>query len=268
MSDYLSLSTTQVAFATLLILVNGAVSVALRLNLERTLLLASVRTVVQLLLVGSVLGWVFANQDWRFVLGLCAFMTIVAGVAAVSRLGHRFDQVYWNTTLSMWASSWLIGIYALTFVFRGIQPWYQPQYVVPVLGMILGNTLNGISIGLDSLLQAFIQRHQIMETRLCLGATRWEACLPELRRAVSSGMTPIINSMMIVGLVSLPGMMTGQLIAGTNPWDAVKYQIVLMFLIASATALGTVLSTFFACRRLLSSDHRLERFRIRKGMDS
>jgi putative ABC transport system permease protein len=128
--------------------------------------------------------------------------------------------------------------------------------------MILGNTLNGISIGLDSILESFATARQDIETRLSLGANRWDASRPELRRAVRAGMIPIINSMMIVGIVSLPGMMTGQLLSGTRPAEAIKYQITIMFLIASATAIGTVMSTIFACFRLLNSRHQLETWRV------
>jgi len=264
MSDYLELSYLQVFFAALLVLINGLISLSLKLKLERSLLIASLRTIVQLLLIGLILGWVFEQQEWPIVFAVVAFMTIVAGVTAVSRLRRRYDNVYFNTCLSMWVSSWLVGIYALVLVFRGIQPWYQPQSVLPVLGMILGNTLNGISIGLDSILESFATKHRMIEMRLSLGADRWEACRPELRQAVRSGMIPIINSMMIVGLVSLPGMMTGQLLSGTAPTEAVKYQIVIMFLIASATAIGTVLSTLIACHQLLSREHCLEAHRITK----
>ena len=254
MPDYLPLSIGHLSFAAILILINGCVSVAMKLNLERSLILASIRTVVQLLLIGGILGWVFTQDDWRWVMLLVSFMTVVAGLTSVSRLSHRYDHVYVNTVLSMWTSSWLIGGYSLLFVFRGIEPWYQPRYLIPVLGMILGNTLNGISIGLDTLLRSLAQQHRLVENRLALGANRWEACLPELRTAIASGMTPIINSMMVVGLVSLPGMMTGQLLAGAKPWDAVKYQIALMFIIASATALGTVF--FHRLRVPYSSDCR------------
>ena len=264
MPEYLELSYVQVGLAALLILINGGISVALRLGLERTLLIASARTVIQLLLIGLALGWVFEQQRWPVILGFVCFMTIVAGITAVSRLDRRYDRVHVNTLLSMWVSSWFVGIYAIASVFHGIQPWYQPQYVIPVMGMILGNTLNGISIGLDSVLESFATQHRMIEMRLSLGANRWEACRPELRKAVRAGMIPIINSMMIVGLVSLPGMMTGQLLSGTAPIEAVKYLIVIMFLIASATAIGTVLSTVLACHRLLSSNHRLEHERISK----
>ena len=162
----------------------------------------------------------------------------------------------------MWASSWLIGWYALSLIFQARDTWYQPQYTIPMLGMILGNTLNGITLGLDSFLAAIVSKRDIIEARLCLGASRWEAALPEIREAIRVGMIPTINAMMIVGLVSLPGMMTGQLLSGTEPLQAVKYQIVIMFLIASATALGTVISILLAFLKLTTREHQLDLSRM------
>ena len=102
--------------------------------------------------------------------------------------------------------------------------------------MILGNTLNGISLGLDRLGEQLASKRDQVETLLALGATRWEAARAFIQQAVRTGMIPMINSMMIVGLVSLPGMMTGQLLGGTPPEQAVRYQIVIMFLLAAGTA--------------------------------
>ena len=262
MSEYLELSAWQVACAALLILVNAGISVALKLGLERSLAIASLRTVLQLSLIGLVLEWVFRRNQLSIVLGVIVSMTLVAGWTAISRLQRRYDGIWINTVVSMWVSSWFVGLYALLLVFRGIEPWYQPQYVIPILGMILGNTLNGISIGLDSILESFATRRQAIETRLALGATRWEAARPELQRAIRMGILPIINSMMIVGLVSLPGMMTGQLLSGTQPVEAIKYQIAIMFLIASATAIGTLVATLLATFRVLNSGHHLESWRV------
>ncbi len=126
--------------------------------------------------------------------------------------------------------------------------------------MILGNTLTGVSLGLDRLGSELIgsgKREQV-EALLALGATRWEAARRPIQQAVKTGLIPTINAMMVVGIVSLPGMMTGQLLAGTPPVEAVKYQIVIMFLIASGTALGTVLSVLLSFRRLFNDDHQFE----------
>src|SRR5262249_2564625 len=141
------------------------------------------------------------------------------------------------------------------FVIVPVRPWYSPQHAIPLLGMILGNTLSGISLGLDRLGGELRARRTRVETLLALGATRWEAAREPIRHAVRTGMIPILNGMMVVGIVSLPGMMTGQLLAGIAPIHAVKYQIVIMFLIASGTALGVVAAVLLTYRRLFNEHH-------------
>ncbi len=253
-AGYLELSYWQVAAAALLVLVNGAISVFLELGIERRLLIAATRTVVQLLLVGLVLQWVFSVSRWYLVVGLMLVMALVAGVAGVRRTARRYPGIWANAIVSVWASSWLITAAAL-FGIVDVEPWYRPQYAIPLLGMILGNTLNGISLGLDRLGEELTGRRAEVEGLLALGARRWEAARRPVRRAVRTGMIPIVNSMMVVGIVSLPGMMTGQLLAGVSPVQAVKYQVVIMFLIASGTALGTVSVVLLSYRRLFSRRH-------------
>jgi putative ABC transport system permease protein len=251
---YIELSYGQVGFAALLILINGAISALLGLGLERRLFLAAACTVVQLLLVGLVLEWVFRVDRWYVVLGLTFIMTAIAGAAAIRRVHLRYPGILLSSMVSVWASSWLMAALAL-FVIVPVRPWYTPQYAIPLLGMILGNTLNGISLGLDRLGGELSAKRAQVETLLALGATRWEAARQPVQQAVRTGMIPLINSMMVVGIVSLPGMMTGQLLAGVSPLQAVKYQIVIMFLIASGTALGTVSVVVLSYRRLFNSNH-------------
>jgi putative ABC transport system permease protein len=128
--------------------------------------------------------------------------------------------------------------------------------------MLLGNGLTGISLSLDRLLDDLEDHRTTIEARLALGATLWEAILPEMRDGIKNGLIPIINSMMVVGLVSLPGMMTGQILAGADPINAVSYQILIMFMIASATALGTILLCMLAFRALAHPEHRIRWERI------
>ena len=222
---------------------------------EPTAALDAVRTIVQLTLIGLVLQWVFAMNRWYTVLLLVAVMTVMAGTAAVNRTDRRYPGVYQNSIVSVWASTWLISAFALLVVMRQVQPWYQPQYAIPFAGMILGNTLNGISLGLNRLGEELVGHRDEVEMLLSLGATRWEAARSRVRQAVRTGMIPIINSMMVVGIVNLPGMMTGQLIAGVDPIEAVKYQIVIMFLIASGTSLGTISVVLLSYRRLFNPRH-------------
>ncbi len=259
MPEYFNLSFWQVAIATSLILISCAISLALQLGLERRLLLASIRTVVQLLLVGLILQWVFApGQPWYMIVLIIAVMTLVAGISAVRRTERRYKGVWSDSVVSMWASSWLVGFVALMAIIqiphRGY-PWYDPQYSIPLLGMILGNTLNGISLGLDRFGDELAGKRNQIETLLALGATRWEAARSSIQTAVRTGMIPTINTMMVVGIVSLPGMMTGQIIAGMPPNQAVLYQIVIMFLIAAGTSIGTVSVVLLAYFRLFNSQH-------------
>ena len=251
---YIELSYLQVGLAALLILINGTVSVLLRLDLERRLLLAAVCTTVQLVLVGLVLEWVFRVDRWYIVLALMLLMTVIAGVAATQRTSLRYPGIWARSLASVWIGSWSVAALALTVVVR-VEPWYKPQYAIPLLGMILGNTLNGVSLGLDRLGGELTARRQQVEALLALGATRWEAARPLVQQAVRTGLIPTINAMMVVGIVSLPGMMTGQILAGASPVEAVKYQIVIMFLITSAAALGTVSVVLLSYRRLFSEDH-------------
>jgi UDP-glucose/iron transport system permease protein len=253
-ANYIELSYFQVCLASLLIVINGVISVLLRLKLERRLLLAAVCAVGQLLLIGLVLEWVFRVNRWYVVLGLLTTMTLIAGVAAAQRAHVRYPGIWLNSIVSVWLSSWLMGAAAL-FVIVPVTPWYSPQHAIPLLGMILGNTLSGISLGLDRLGGELAARRTQVETMLALGATRWEAAREPIRQAVRTGMVPIINAMMVVGIVSLPGMMTGQLLAGIAPIHAVKYQIVILFLIASGTALGVVGVVLLSYRRLFNEQH-------------
>lgn len=260
--DYLQLSYFQLGVAASLIVLNGAISVALGLGLERRLAWAAVRTVTQLTLLGMLLEAVFEIQAWWLVACLMCLMTGIAGFAAVGRVNRRHPGIWINSLVSMFASSWLMAGVALGAIVQPT-PWHSPQYAIPLLGMILGNTLNGISLGLDRLLAEFSRRDEI-ETLLALGATRWEAAQSAVQEAVKTGMIPTINAMMIVGIVSLPGMMTGQLLAGVAPAEAVKYQIAIMFLIASGTGLGTVLVVLLGYRRLFNRSHQFEAEQIQR----
>lgn len=243
-----------------LVLINGLVSFALRLKLEGRLAVAAIRTVVQLAAIGFVLRWFFLpTTPWYAIALLMLAMTLIAGVAAVGRVEWRFPGIWLSSITAVTASSWLVTVAALTVV---IDPdiWTQrmAQYSVPLLGMILGNTLNGISLGLDRLSEELAGKRDRVEMLLTLGATRWEAAREAVRQAVRTGMIPIINAMMIVGLVSLPGMMTGQLLAGAPPTIAVKYQIMIMFLIAAAVALGTIGVVLVSYLRLFNRRHQFQ----------
>lgn len=259
--NYQDLSAADLAIAASLILINGALSLMLKLGLERQLLWASLRTVVQLLAVGYVLGWVFTFAYWYVVLPLMCLMTVVAGISAAGRGKRTYAGQLADSIVSVWASSWLVTAIGLFVIIR-IRPWYEPQYAIPILGMILGNTLTGVSLGIERMTQELTSGRNTVEMILALGGSRWEAAQLAARQAVRAGMMPTLNQMTVVGIVSLPGMMTGQVLAGESPMSAVRYQIVVMFLIAASSALGTVCAVLLTFLRLFAADHRFMMHRL------
>ena len=234
--------------ASVLVCLSVAVSLALRLGLTRSIVVAAVRTVLQLSAIGLILKHVFAAEHPVWVVVIVLVMTLTAGWSAGSRGRYRYAGMRQDAVLTVWTTSWLvaaIGFYAVLHV----SPWYSPQYIIPILGMILGNTLNTVSLTFDRLTQALaLQRSQI-EMLLSLGARPWEAFRDVARQAVGAGMMPTLNSMSVVGIVSLPGMMTGQILAGGAPEQAVRYQIVIMFFLCAAAALSGVLAVWRVYRR-------------------
>jgi putative ABC transport system permease protein len=128
--------------------------------------------------------------------------------------------------------------------------------------MILGNTMTGISLGLQTLTIGLVRDRAAAEARLTLGATRWQALLPVTRDALRSALMPIVNSMAATGLVFLPGMMTGQILAGAEPREAVKYQMLVMFLIAGGTGIGALSAVIGGVYRLTDTRHRLRLDRL------
>ncbi len=181
----------------------------------------------------------------------------------MQRQKRRYRGVwgYGIGALSMFLSSFTVTLLALTVII-GVEPWYQPQYLIPLLGMLLGNTMSGIAIALDSLTrQAWDARGRI-EARLLAGGT-WDDAIEDMRRdALRAGLIPIINAMATAGLVSLPGMMTGQILAGSPPMEAAKYQLLIMFLIAAGTGLGSVAAVWIGSRRLFDDRQRLRLDRL------
>lgn len=252
----ITVSYTQLALATLLMTFNLGISIAFRLNMSGFLTIASLRMVVQLFLIGFVLEWLFSQQNPWLVVALGLFMALVAGRSTAARTKRNFIGIYWNSFLSVLTAAAIVTSLAVTTIIQ-VDPWYDPQYLIPLLGMVLGNTINGTSLGLDRFMDDLVDQRDQIETLLTLGATRWEAARRQIQDAIRVGMIPITNSMMVTGLVSLPGMMTGQILAGASPIDAVRYQIVIFFMIASGTAIGTFGVVMLAFNRLLSPSHQL-----------
>lgn len=264
MTAYIQLSYIDLAFASVFLILNAVFSLLLKLRLERQLLIASLRMVVQLLMVGLVLKTVFALASPWITLLVAAVMIGFAGREIWARQERRLAGM-WGYSLgatSMMLAGTFVTLFALTTQINPT-PWWSPQFALPLFGMVLGNTMTGVSLGLDTLHTTMYRERIAIEAQLLLGRTRWQAVSPVSRRALRSGFTPIINAMAATGVVSLPGMMTGQILSGVDPQEAVKYQLLIMFLIGGATGLGVLGAVFSSIWRLTDHRHRLRLDRLR-----
>lgn len=252
------LTPADLALAASLLVLLGLLSWRLRLGLAKNLAIAAARTTVQLLLIGHILRLLFAHVHIVYMALISLVMLIAAGREVMARQQRRVSglQGWLIGSGAMFLSSFTVTFLALTVVI-GNEPWYAPQYAIPLLGMLLGNTMSGVAVAMDRMTETLWRERRVVEQRLLLGQTAAEAVGEIRRQAIRSGMTPIINSMATAGLVSLPGMMTGQILGGSSPMDAVQYQILIMFLICAGTGFGTIAAIRGVERRLFDARHRL-----------
>ncbi|APW37536.1 iron export ABC transporter permease subunit FetB [Rhodoferax koreense] len=255
---------TDLAIAAGLVLASAAASLALQLRLHRPLLWAAARMTVQLLMVGLVLRLVFRAGSAPATLLIVLLMIGAAAREVAVRPAER---------LRGWANfrigALVVGASSIATVclalFTAIQPspWYDPRYAIPLMGIVLGTVLNSASLALDSFYGGLAAGRAAIEARLALGATTREAFAPFVRDAIRRGLIPLINQMSAAGIITLPGIMTGQLLAGMDPLESVKYQIMLLFLLTGAGAMAGAGAVYLAAAAVTDERQRLRLDRLR-----
>jgi putative ABC transport system permease protein len=246
----------QLVLCLIFIAISSAGSFFLKLGLEKDLLWGTVRTFAQLFMMGYVLTFIFQLNNAILILLLFTFMIFWAAHAIRGRVKEEKVSFFIPTFVSMVTSYMLVTI-IVTAVIVQVKPWYTPQYFIPLGGMIIGNAMNAVTIALDRLFADLRKQRAEIELAFCLGATYQEATQQILRDVIKAGMIPSINALMTVGLVSLPGMMTGQILAGSDPVTAIKYQIIVMLMIVASTAIGSVLVVHVVRRRCFTRSHQM-----------
>ena len=227
-----------------------------RLGLAGQLLLAAGRSLLQLLVVGYILEAVFALNHPLPVLGILGAMLTVAAIAACNRISQKITGLLPLVWVSLFISSFLTLGYTIALIIKP-ETWYSPQYLIPLAGMIFGNATNSASLSGERLASAIQQNHLEVETHLCLGATPKQAIAGYQKEAIRISLIPTINQMMVVGIVSLPGMFTGQVLAGIPPLDAVSYQILILFAIALTNIFAAILVTEGVYRHFFNENAQL-----------
>ncbi len=235
----------------------AGLAMAMRLHVAKNLLISAVRSLLQLLAMGFVLEWVIRQNQWVIVVALMAVMIVAAVQITISRaagiprgLGWPIFQTLAITTVLM------VGLVAEAIIRP--RPWYAPQVVIPIAGMMLGNIVGATAVGLTRFYESMKSRRDEIEAMLALGATAWEASRPSVLSSVRLGLMPTIATLASSGIVMIPGMMAGQVIAGLNPLNAAIYQFVILAAMASLTLVSTALILRLVYRTCFTADDRYQ----------
>ncbi len=213
------------------------------LGLSKLLAIATVRTLVQLLGVGVFLAVIFATRNPLAVLAVLMGMATIAAVVARNRIDRDLPWLLRWVWLAIFSSGLVTMTYVIVLVVRP-DPWYDPRYLIPLTGIVLGNAMTASSIAGERLVTALRNNRVEIETHLSLGATPAQAAIAYRRAAIKAGLIPTLNAMMVVGLVTLPGAITGQILAGADPLVTALFQILIMFMLALATLIATLIVTY------------------------
>jgi putative ABC transport system permease protein len=229
-----------------------------RIGLELNLAIATGRTILQLAVLGYVLEFIFALDNPWAVLAILSVMLTISAIVARNRITQKIPQMLPLVWGSIFLSTVLTMVYTNVLI---IQPdrWFEPQYVIPLAGIVLGNAMNAAAIAGERLVSTINASQLEIETHLSLGATPQQAIVQYRKDAVRAGLIPTLNQMMVIGMVTLPGIITGQLLSGVNAREAASYQILIMFMIAFANLLTTLLVTRGISRQFFNSAAQLVR---------
>jgi putative ABC transport system permease protein len=257
-----TLGLRQIAAALSLVVVIGGIGLT-RLGLKglaRQLLVACARCTLQLQLLGGlVLQWLLPSSQPCFIVAWILGIGIIAAQESYGRLEYSYPHLRWHLTVSVLLGGVAVLCFAMGMeLFGKLQPWYKPQTIIPVAGMLFGNTLSAVTLAASSLTRSFATDQAQVELLLTRGGTYEEAILPLTKESIQMALTPTINALSVTGIVHLPGMMTGQILAGQSPRQAAVYQTLIWFLIASVAAATVQLLTALVSRALVDTQqHRL-----------
>jgi putative ABC transport system permease protein len=241
MDSIIDLSFWQVALAYVFVVI-VLVIVRLRgIKREKEIIISSIRMTLQLVLVGYLLVYVFDNPSPWVTIGIIVIMEAFAVFTIIRKFKHQMSWALKTVVAFSMTSGTLVCLFYFLLVVVRVSPWYEPRYFIPIAGMIIGNSMTGISLGTSYLIEGMTVKRHLVEEALILGATPKKASKDIIDSSFDSAILPTINSMVGMGIVFLPGMMTGQIISGISPLTAIAYQIAIMLGILGAVALTVMI---------------------------
>jgi len=257
-----NLSWPNILFGFSFIAFDALVSYVFDLKIGSSLVKASLRCVVQLAFMALILRSVFETQNPWAVAGIAGLLSVLGAVETVlNRSPRRYTHMFSTVCITMMTSTIPISIITTRFV-MSVEPFWKPDEFIPIIGMLAGATVAGVVVATTLVLKEIHENRDKIETYLAFGASRREACTPIAQHALTMALMPTINQMSVMGIIAIPGMMTGAILGGSSVEQAAKLQMIIMFCISSSTALGSIMATFFCLSVITDSEHRIREERI------
>jgi putative ABC transport system permease protein len=230
-------------FCSIFVLISAVISFVNQLGIEKKLLIGVLRATIQLMIIGFVLKFIFDYSTNPYGMGFMFFFIAINGQLIIFNTHKDKKYFFWHIFLSQTFNYLIISYIVLAIIIQN-SPWYDAKYFIPILGMIAGSSINAVSLAIERFFSDVEARKALIETKLLFGSTIEDAIKDIEVNAIKAAMTPSINGLYAVGFVMIPGTMSGQIMAGSDPILASKYQLMIMLMIVASTAI----SSFFAIK--------------------
>ena len=252
MGSFNALSNESLLMATVLIAMAVVVSYQQKMRLELEILHSALRAVVQLVVVGYVLHFIFGADHPLFTGGVLLLMLISAAINGGKR-GFGIKHASWIAGVSIGIGA----VLTLTVLLGANVLSFTPYQMIPVGGMVMSGSMVAVGLCFRQIITSFKRRQQEIQIKLALGATPMQSCKAILREALIFSLEPTIDSAKTLGIVSLPGMMTGLILAGMSPMEAIKYQIIVIFMSFSTISIAIAIAGYLSCRQFFNTKEQL-----------
>ena len=252
MGSFNTLSNESLLMATGLIVMTVIVSYQQRMRLELEILHSALRAVVQLVVVGYLLNFIFGADHPLFTSGVLFVMLISAAINGGKR-GAGIKHASWIAGVSIGIGA----VFTLTVLLSAKVLSFTPYQMIPVGGMVMSGAMVAVGLCFRQITTSFKGRHQEIQIKLALGATPMQSCKAILREALIFSLEPTIDSAKTLGIVALPGMMTGLILAGMSPMEAIKYQIIVIFMTFSTVSIAIAIAGYLSCRQFFNTKEQL-----------
>ena len=252
MGSFNALSNESLLMATVLIAMAVIVSYQQKMRLEVEILHSALRAVVQLVVVGYLLNFIFGADHPLFTSGVLLVMLISAAINGGKR-GQGIKHASWIAGVSIGIGA----VFTLTVLLSAKVLSFTPYQMIPVGGMVMSGSMVAVGLCFRQIITSFKRREQEIQIKLALGATPMQSCKAILREALIFSLEPTIDSAKTLGIVALPGMMTGLILAGMSPMEAIKYQIIVIFMTFSTVSIAIAIAGYLSCRQFFNTKEQL-----------